>query len=256
MTRALEIELAKLLPSRDARVSLAVWALLVVAGALALRGFAFTGPAASSGVNPLVFPDVWQNVAYVAGWVNYLLYVVALQTVTGEYQFHTNRQHVIDGMGRLEYVGGKVLLMALFAIASSVLVVVVTLALGAWSGGTLTGAAAVDGTRFVAMHALQVFGYLMLALFIGTIARKTGVAALAFIGYTLLAEPLLATVALPHAARHYLPSANFADLVPNPFWGYAGMRVTNAFARPIAASVVYAVLLGLATARIFARQDL
>jgi ABC-2 type transport system permease protein len=256
MRTALGIELAKLLPSRDARVSLGMWALLIAVGALALRAFAFTGPAASSGVNPLAFPDVWQNVAYVAGWVNYLLYVVALQTVTNEYQFHPNRQLVIDGMRRFDYVVGKVLLLELFALASGVLVVVVSVGLGAWAAGTLAGAAAFGGLRFVPLHILQVFGYLLLALFIGTVARKTGVAVIAFIGYTLLAEPLLASVALPHAARHYLPSANFADLVRNPFWGYAGMRVTGAFAQPVATSVVYVVLLAGASARIFARQDL
>jgi ABC-type transport system involved in multi-copper enzyme maturation permease subunit len=252
----LEIELAKLLASRDFRVSAAIYALLRAVAVLSLKAFAFEAPGAVGGYNLLAFPDIWHNATYVGGWVDYLLYVVALQVVTSEYQFHTARQHVIDGMSRLAFARGKILLLALFAGTSTTLVASTALALGMWAGGSLPGASLLSGLGFVPLHALQAFGYLMLALLIGTAVRRTGSAALVFLGYTLLAEPLLRTLALPHWAARYLPSAVFADLVPNPFFGYAGMRVTTAFTHTVVFGALYAGVFAAAAAWLFSRQDL
>lgn len=252
----LEIELAKLLGSRDFRVSAAIYALLLAIAVLSLKGFAFEVPGGAGGYNLLAFPDVWHNAAYIGGWVDSLLYIVALQSMTSEYQFRTARQHVIDGMSRLAFVRAKILLLALFASASTLLVASSALVLGIWAGGSTAGATAFSGLRFVPLHALQALCYLMLALLIGTAVRRTGSAALVFLGYTLLAEPLLRTLALPRGAARYLPSALFADLVPNPFFGYAGMRVTAAFTHAIVFSVLYAGVLAATAAWLFSRQDL
>lgn len=252
----LEIELAKLTAARDFRMSAVVYVLLLSAAVVSLHALAFEAPGATTRYDPLAFPDVWHNTAYVAGWVDYLLYVIALQTVTGEYQFHTGRQHVIDGMDRLSLVWGKILLMALFAFASTLLVVTIGLVLGFSNGGSLGSAVSLSGLRFVPLHALQAFGYLVLALLIGTALRRTGTAALVFIGYTVLAEPLLRAVVLPAGAGRYLPSSLFADLVPNPLFGYAGMRVTAAFTRTVLFSAAYAALLSATAAWLFSRQDL
>lgn len=252
----LEIELAKLLASRDFRVSATLYALLLAIAVLSLKAFAFEAPGGIAGYNLLAFPDVWHNAAYVSGWVDYLLYVFALQAVTSEYQFHTARQHVVDGMSRLAFARGKTLLLALFASASTMLVTSSALFLGLWTGGSMAGATSLAGLRFVPLHALQALGYLMLALLIGTALRRTGSATLVFFGYTLLAEPLLRTLALPSGAARYLPSALFADLVPNPFFGYAGMRVATSFTHTAVFSALYAGMLAAAAAWLFSKQDL
>lgn len=253
---ALDLELAKLLPARDFRVSMCSYAALFAVAVLSLGAFAFEAPGGGIAVNPLVFPDVWQNAAYVGGWVDCLLYVIALQTVTNEYQFRTARQNVIDGLSRRAFVAGKLVLMLLFALASTLLVAALALGLGGWSGGGLNGAASLSGTRFVPLHFLQVLGYLMLALLIGVIVRRTGAALLAFLGYTLLAEPLLRGLLLPPGAARYLPSAVFASLVPNPFFAYAGMRVTTASAHAVVAGALLTVVLAVASCAVFMRQDL
>lgn len=255
MRRLLDLELAKLAPARDVRLSAAAYALLVTIAVASLRGFTYELPNASAGINPFAFPDVWQNTAYVASWVDYLLYVIALQAITHEYQFRTNRQNVVDGLRRTEYVAGKILLLLALALVATALVVVLALGFGLTYGGR--SADVLTGARAAAFYGLQVFGYLMLALFIGTLVRRTGVAVLAFVGYTLLAEPLLRGLALPHGAGRALPSAAFAALVPNPFFGYVGMRVIPGIA---SSAIVFSVLfvLGLAAASLwtFGKQDL
>jgi hypothetical protein len=251
-----EIEVAKLLASGDFRISAAIYALLVAVAVVSLKAFGFETPGAAAGYNLLAFPDVWHNAAYIGGWVDYFLYVVALQAVTCEYQFHTGRQHVIGGMSRLAFVRGKILLFVLFAATSTALVASSALAAGVWAGDSMPAGRLLSGMQFVPLHGLQTFGYLMLALLIGMAVRRTGSAALVFLGYTLLAEPLLRTVALPREVARYLPSAVFADLVPNPFFGYAGMRVTASFTHTVAFSALYAGVLAAAAAWLFCRQDL
>jgi hypothetical protein len=253
-TKLLAVEEAKLRPSRELRVSLAVYALLVALALASLRAVAFELPGGRITIAALAFPDVWHNAAYVAGWVNYLLYVIALQTVTHEYQFRTNRQNVIDGLPRRRYVLGKIAVMAGFALISSAIMIALASAAGMW-----TGAAAASeplAIRFVPLYAAQTLGYLMLALFVATLARRTGRAVLLFVGYTLVAEPLLRDLAVPHGIARHLPSAAFAALVPNPFFAYAGMRVTSPLTAPLVDTAIYVCLLAAATLGVFEKQDL
>jgi len=254
MTNVFGIEAAKLSPSRELRVSLAVYALLVALALASLRAFAFELPGGSITVAALAFPDVWHNAAYLAGWVNYLLYVIALQTVTHEYQFRTNRQNVIDGLRRRRYVLGKIGVMACFAVLSSAIVAVLAGAAGLW-----TGTAAASGPlalQFVPLYALQTLAYLMLVLFAGTLARRTGLAVLLFVGYTLVAEPLLRDLVFSHTVARHLPSAAFTALVPNPFFAYAGMRIVYSLTAPLVDTAIYVCLLGAATVWVFEKQDL
>jgi ABC-2 type transport system permease protein len=254
MRSALAIELAKLLPSRDFRVSIGVYALLTAAAVLSLRVFTLDTPAGSVRGSLLAFPAVWHNAAYLGGWIAYLLYVVALQNVTQEYQFRTNRQNVIDGATRRSYVAGKIGVMVLLAIASTLIVGATAAGFGLWTGEG--GVAGGGGARFVALYALQALGYLMLALLVGTTLRKTGAAVLAFIGYTLLAEPLLRDLVLPNAIGRHLPSAVFGALVRNPFFGYAGMRVSETQPHTIVEAALYACVLAVASGWVFRSQDL
>ena len=92
---------------------------------------------------------------------------------------------------------------------------------------------------------------------IATLVRKTGTAILAFIAYTLLVEPLLRTLILPHALGRILPSHVFGLLVANPFFGYVGMQtVAGADASTLALSTFYVVALVLTSGWLIARQDL
>lgn len=253
MRRLLAIELAALLPSRDVKVSAAVYALLLFVALLSLKAFAFELPGGTVAANLLRFPDVWHNAAYVGGWIAYLLYVLALQTVTCEYQFRTNRQHVVDGMTRGQCVAGKLLLVAVTALGSTCLLGAIAAGFGLWVGGRFAPG---EAAAILGLYGLQVLGYLSLSLFIATCVRRTGAAVLTFVGYTLLAEPLLRSLVLPAAVGRDLPSASFAALVVNPFFGYAGMRIHAAPAHSVVASVLYVGVLAAATAWVFSRQDL
>jgi ABC-2 type transport system permease protein len=255
MRRLIEIELAKLASREFVTLALVYAALLPIAVA-SMAAFRFEAPNGAANVNPLGFPDVWANAAYVAGWIDYLLYLFVLQAITLEYHWRTNRQNVIDGLTRTEYVVGKVCLLTLAALVSTALVFAVAAAFGAWSGGVSTGRWGA-GSLVVARHFPQVLGYLSLAFLIATLARRSAVAVLAFLAYTLVAEPLMGGLVLPPIAARWLPSHVFASLVPNPLFGYVGMRAeTSEFVPIVIVSLAWIFVLIAGTAGLFARQDL
>jgi hypothetical protein len=258
MFHLLEIELRKLVPSRDFWLSISAYVFLLPAAFVSLKLFSFEVPNSQMGINLFVFPDVWHNISYVGSWVNYLLYVVVLQVITHEYQHRTMRQNVIDGLSPREYVMGKVSLLALFTLASMLLVAALAL-LGGWVGSAdaAHGIGSFAGGSAVLLYGLQLFGYVALALFLGTLTRKTGAAILAFIGYTLMLEPLLRGLILPTAIGRYAPSYVLGRLVPNPFFGYVGMGGSlTVGTTTILLAAAYAAVLVAAASWLVTRQDL
>jgi ABC-2 type transport system permease protein len=257
MPRLLEIELRKLVPSREFWLSTTAYAVLLPAVFMALGLFNVAPPGSTTGFDLYQFPDVWHNVAYVAGWVNYLLYVVVLQNVTYEYQLRTIRQNVIDGVSRLQYVAGKLLVLVVLALGSMSLVAGLAVMGGVFMAGSQDRFGMFSGIHYLGLYGLHTFGYLTLAFVIGTWVRATGLAIVVFIGYTAIAESLLRMLVLPRALGRLLPSYVLDRLVTNPFFGYFGMGApASVDAMTIATGGFYVALFALVTALLVTRQDL
>lgn len=257
MFTLLEIELRKLVPSRDFWLSVTAYVILMPAVFVSLKFFNISPPNSRIGFNLYDFPDVWHNLAYVAQWVNYLLYVIVLQTLTHEYQLRTIRQNIIDGLSRWQYLSGKLILLIVLTLGSMLLVSVLTLLSGWLMSDNPDPSQMFGKIEYLGLYGLQLLGYLSLALLIATLARKTGMAILAFTGYTLMIEPLLRSLVLPQAVGRYLPSHLLARLIPNPFFGYVGMGAPAPVdPATIGLSGVYIIAFVLCSGWLIARQDL
>lgn len=257
MCKALEIELRKLVPSRDFWLSVVAYVLLMPAAFLSLKLFSFRVPNSEIRFNLYDFPDVWHNLAYVAQWINFLLYVVVLQIVTHEYQFRTIRQNVIDGLSPWQYLWGKALLLVVFALGSTLLVAVLSLLGGLFMSDSYDPSQTFVKIGYMGLYAVQVLGYLSLAMLVGTLVRKTGTAVLAFLGYTLIVEYLLRSHVFPRGVGRYLPAHVFDRLVPNPFLGYVGMGAPSPVdPMMVGISGVYLLAFMLISGWLIARQDL
>jgi ABC-2 type transport system permease protein len=257
MFTLLEIELRKLVPSRDFWLSVTVYVILMPAVFLSLKLFNLKVPNSDIGFNLYDFPDVWHNLAYIAQWVNYLLYIIVLQTVTHEYQFRTIRQNIIDGLSPWQYLWGKVILLMVFTLGSTLLVAVLALLGGLFMSDNPDQSQMFVKIEYVGLYCLQLFGYLSLAMLIGTLVRKTGMAILAFTGYTLMVEALLRNLFLPRAVGRYLPSHMLDRLVPNPFFGYVGMGAPAPVdPSTIGISGMYIIAFVLISGWLIAKKDL
>ena len=50
------------------------------------------------------FPDIWQNLTYLAGFFKIFLAVVVIIFITNEFSFKTIRQNIITGMSRVDFI--------------------------------------------------------------------------------------------------------------------------------------------------------
>ncbi|PKL76267.1 MAG: hypothetical protein CVV27_11165, partial [Candidatus Melainabacteria bacterium HGW-Melainabacteria-1] len=78
-------------------------------------------------------------------------------------------------------------------------------------------------TEYLGFYFVQILGYLSLALLMGTVLRKAGMAILGFTVYTLIIEAILRYRFMPDGWGAYLPSQTLSSLLPNPLPGYLGM---------------------------------
>jgi ABC-2 type transport system permease protein len=72
----------------------------------------------STGLN-FSFPYAWDNILYLASWLNFFLGLTLLISVTSEYQYKTVRQHIVDGLEKSGFFTAKILyglLLAFFAV--------------------------------------------------------------------------------------------------------------------------------------------
>jgi len=120
------------------------------------------------------FPDVWQNLIYVAGFFKFVLGVMVIISVTNEFAYRTVRQNVIDGLSRLEFIKSKVMTNAVLAGLSTVLLFLIALIAGMIYSPEIHFTELIDDIEFFPAYFLQVFGYLSFALLISVFINRAG----------------------------------------------------------------------------------
>jgi hypothetical protein len=130
--------------------------------------------------NPYDFEHVWETVSYVSGYLLILPALLLLIITTNEFTFKTSRQNIIDGWTRNEFIEVKLMMGLIFALISSLFVIL---------SGLLF--ASISDTPFSTkgfMHVFYFFNkavtYNVIALFISVWIRKTGFAIGIFFIYT------------------------------------------------------------------------
>ena len=81
------------------------------------------------------FPSVWGNMGFVYSWLQLFLSILIIILISNEFTFRTNRQHVIDGMHRLEFFHGKVFLILTISVLSTIFFFLLGLLFGFLNGG-------------------------------------------------------------------------------------------------------------------------
>ena len=81
------------------------------------------------------FAEVWHNLGYYYGWAIIFICVLVIVNICNEFSFKTQRQHIIDGYHRLDFLHGKVMLIIAINICLTILLVIVGLIFGYTNGG-------------------------------------------------------------------------------------------------------------------------
>lgn len=136
------------------------------------------------------FPDIWQNITYIATWFKLFLAFIVVISIANEASFRTLRQNVIDGMSKKDWLGSKVLLIISIAFCATILLFLLGLISGLLYGHPDSYASILNSTQFLFAYFLEVVTYLTFAFFMTLIIRRSGIVIVFLMMYTLILEPL------------------------------------------------------------------
>lgn len=174
------------------------------------------------------FPDVWQNVVFVAARLKILLAFIVIISITNEISYKTLRQNIIDGLSRTEFLLSKLLMILAFAVVNTVWVFLCGLINGLIYSHDLSLTAIFGNMQFLGGFFLNVFAFLLLAFFVGLLIKRTGIV-IVFLGiYAVFLEPFttLILTQVPKIPEYLKTAADFfpvkaiRDVLPNPFPKY------------------------------------
>ncbi|HEY4148434.1 MAG TPA: ABC transporter permease subunit [Chitinophagaceae bacterium] len=143
--------------------------------------------------NPFSFPEAWHSVAYFSSLFIFIPAIVIIMLITNEYNFKTNRQNVIDGWSRRDFMTGKLIDVIILSGLVTLFYALVAFALGV-SNTDDPLASKWDQIYYIGLFALQSFSQLSLAFLTGFLVRKSFIALAIFSFYFIIAEPITVKV--------------------------------------------------------------
>ncbi len=167
--------------------------------------------------NPFQFPEVFRTTAFASSLFTIIPAILVIMLVTNEYTYKTNRQNVIDGWSRNQFLLAKFMNVVIISIIVIALYFIVAL-----SFGFITTGPDVKNKfqliNYTGLFGLQVFAQLSFAFLIGLVIRRAFIALGALIFYKIIAENIASAFMdrkLWETGR-FLPTESSDRLTPVP----------------------------------------
>jgi len=173
------------------------------------------------------FPDVWQNLIWVAGFFKFVLGVMVIISVTNEFAYRTIRQNIIDGMSRLEFLKSKILTNAVLAATSTVLLFLIALITGLIYSPELRFSEIIDDIEFFPAYFLQVFGYLSFALLISVFINRSGLTIIVLMLARAFELFMIHKLVDIDALTPFFPLESIEGLITLPFMRYVFQEILD-----------------------------
>ncbi len=169
----------------------------------------------------LQFPDVWQNLTYIAGYFKIILALIVITSVSNEFSYGTARQNIIDGISRREWLFSKIGLAKVLALYSTLLVIVIGFILGYSQGVQVDTATIFPRMDYVLAYFIELIVYFIYALFLALLLKRTGLSIILLLVYDFILEPILSW-SVPDSISNFLPMSTIDNLNTFPFSKYLG----------------------------------
>ena len=203
------------------------------------------------------FPDVWHNLTYVAGFLKFILAIYVIISITNEVSYGTLRQNIMNGLSRWDFLVSKLFLVFLLSLASAIFVLLTGFILGFLYSGTRDIHDIITYMEFIPAYLLQVSAYLLFALFIGVLIKRTGLAMGLLFLYTLIIEPIIALRIKTEWIKGLLPLKAINNLIRLPFKKYILREIQDYIAwDDLIIVCIYIIILTLAIYLILRKRDL
>ncbi len=216
MMRLLKIELLKLLPYRTFKILFGLF--LAFMGLTLFAGKNVGGEdAVLTSDQVLGFPNIWNYYTFYACFFNIILAILIIFITCNEYTYRTMRQNVIDGLSRTEAVTGKILLIILLAIISTLFLLISGLIAGYLYSIDAGRTNMFGHIQFVGAYFIQTLGVMAMGYLFAIIFKRTGLAVIIFLIFLFPVDLILREAILPDGSGDYLPVANyFLKMSPFP----------------------------------------
>ena len=210
------------------------------------------------GSSPYAFPTVWQSAAHVSSWLLFIPGLIMILMITNEYSFKTHRQNIIDGWTRQQFITGKILIASLFAVLSAILVALTAMIFGFMQGDAEFS---FEGFSYIGYFLLQAMSYIMVALLMGVLFKRGGLAIGVFFAYTLILEQIIVMILNRYAnyIGRYMPLETTDMQVPFPYIQKVMNKLTSStpdYSAMFVVSLVYLASYLFFTVRKFQTDDL
>jgi len=168
--------------------------------------------------DPFMFPEGWHTVAFFSSFFIFIPAIVVIMLITNEYSYKTNRQNIIDGWSRRDFIVGKLIDVIIMSALVTLLYLIVALIIGIVSTSD-PGVSYWSMSYYVGLFALQTFAQLSFAFLVGLIVKRSLIALASFTFYFLIAEPMatgLLEFKLHSKLGRFLPLEVSDRLIPRP----------------------------------------
>ncbi len=172
------------------------------------------------------FPDIWQNISYLASFFKIFLGIFIVISVTNEFQYNTIRMNLSSGLTRLEFVLGKVLMIFIISLVSVLVLFSLGLSLGFSHSQDIDLGNIISGMDFLLGYFIELFFYMILALLLSILLKRTGISILMLLIYPLLIEPLIRWET-PDSIDQFFPVKAMDKINVFPFPKYFGYDIPN-----------------------------
>lgn len=215
----------------------------------------FSDPMASNIVGtPYSFPYVWRTVSYMSSFLLFIPGMLIILLMNNEYSYKTNRQNIIDGVSRMQFIGTKILLIVLFSLLLTLIVALTAFIFGSIGNGSFS----FSGFKYVCFFGIQAALYLSVAMLFALLFKRSAVSIGVYFLYIFILENLLAAISNNYLKPlgDFFPLESSDKLIPAPSFLGQLMPIETGETTLLIVSGLWLVLcLGLCV-RIFTKSDL
>ncbi|RFS24482.1 hypothetical protein DVR12_04540 [Chitinophaga silvatica] len=165
--------------------------------------------------SPFSFPDVWRLMAVIDSYYSQVPGFLLIILVTNEYSFRTNRQNVIDGWERKEFVWSKLFWVFFLAIVTLLQATISAMLIGLIYGGKPLS---FSGFEYMLYYFMQVLVMLTIALVIAIFTRRAGMGIILFFAYVIMLDQLFSFLIKKYIGKigSLFPLQSGDELLPFP----------------------------------------
>lgn len=169
--------------------------------------------------SPFSFPEVWHTLAYLSSFLVFIPGVLVIMLITNEYQYRTQRQNILDGWSRDQFIWAKLLGIAILSLCLTGVYAIVVLVTGLISPDIATAVIS-DKAYFIGLFGLITFNQLTIAFLFGFLFKRALLSLGFFMFYFIFPENILIQLSRWrwHTGNwhHYLPLEVSDRMIPPP----------------------------------------